>query len=569
MTQQRQAKTDGILRAGALAGLLIFLLIQVFPFIREIAKEPFRVLTRGEIRQRAEMLAAGRFGADPGQNGPPDVTYVSDSTTVAYFSRHRLLEEYEKTWYDDFPADTYRADRLLDDGSRLTLYFHMESGNLVAWEHEAAAGDEGFPSSARPEEALSWAAEWGIRPGDWEPLTPSGGESDGEFVYRHRAGPVGETGLLLTVRPPLPGGADGPFAGGKIAYRYELPEAFTAELERQKELAIQWTTFGSMLPQAAMLVLAVIFASLCGKYTSFRRGWLPAVVTYFLYVVVTANMWAGFRAELLSGGFPKAEADFGALVTVAASMVIELGTALTLYFCTVAGDGLWNRMEPGVRLWPEWREADYGERAYAAMKRGYLVAFILLGLQAVIFLALDWGLGSFVTTDASQATYNMVYPWMFPLLGWWAAVTEEIQYRFFGIGIMRYWLIGLAALLLRRGPSARTAAVLTWLAMIPPNLVWAFGHVSYSIYPVYSRLIELVLLGFLIGWCMIRFGLLAAIFAHAALDGILIGTQLFMDGMPGDGWAAALSMASPALAGWWIFRLHRRRMRQTPAGSAV
>lgn len=568
MTHRRQAKVDGILRAGALAGLLIFLLIQVFPFVREIAKEPFQVLTRGEIRERAEALAAERFGADPGRFVSLDVTYVSDSTAVAYFSKHGLLDEYEKTWYDGFPADIYRADLMLDDGSRLTFSFHMESGNLVAWEHEAAAAD-GFPLSVRPEDALSWAAEWGIRPGDWEPLVPSGSGSDGAFVYRHRGGPVGETGLLLTVRPPSSGRADGIPAGGKIAYRYELPEAFAAEMERQQELAMQWTLFGSMLPQAAMMVLAVIYAALSGKYASFRRGWLPAVVTFFFYVVVTANMWAGFRAEMLSNGFPWAEADAGAFVTVATSIVIAFGTALALYFCAVAGDGLWNRMEPGKRLWPAWRDADYGERAFAAMKKGYLIAFILLGLQAVIFLALDKGLGSFVTTDASQATYNMVYPWMFPLLGWWAAITEEIQYRFFGIGIMRYWLIGLAALIARGAPSPRTAAALTWLAMIPPNLVWAFGHVSYSIYPVYSRLIELTLLGFLIGWCMIRFGLMAAIFAHAALNGILIGTQLFMDGMPGGEWAGTAFMASPALAGWLMLRLHRRRMRQHPAGSAV
>ncbi|HEY8528790.1 MAG TPA: hypothetical protein VIL22_03800 [Paenibacillaceae bacterium] len=565
MTHRRQARVDGVLRAGALAGLLLFLLIQVFPFIREFAKEPFQVLTRGEIRQRAEALAAERFGVDPGRIVSLDVTYLTDSPTVGYFSKHELLDEYEKAWYAEFPTDTYRADLLLDDGSRLLLSFHMESGNLVAWEHAAAERTDDFPASVRPEDALSWAAKWGIRPGEWTPAFSSGGQAKSELVFRHRGSPVGEAGLLLAVRPPAPGDAEGDFFGGKIAYHYELPEAFAAEVQRQEELAERWATFGSFLPQSVMLLLAIVFAAVYGKYSSFRRGLFLASFAFLAYSIVIANMWPGFGAELLADGLPVD--DLVIFFTVFVSILVALGVAVMTYFGAVAGDGLWNRMEPGSRLWPRWREADYGEHVYDAMKRGYLVAFILLGLQSCIFLVLEKGIGSFVTTDVTHSTYNMFYPWLFPLLGWWAAVTEEIQARFFGIGIMRLWLIGLAAFLLRGAPSARTAAVLTWLAMIPPNLVWAFGHVGYSIYPVYSRLIELVLLGFVIGGFMLRYGLMTVIFAHAALDGILIGLQLLTDGMPGDEWAAVISMASPALVGWAIFRLHRRRLRRK-AGSA-
>jgi hypothetical protein len=563
-------KMDGILRAAAAAGLLLFLFIQVFPFISVFAKEPFQVLTREEIRQRAEALAADRFDAAPGRIVSLDVTYLTDSRAIGYFSKYGLLDDFEKTWHADFPADVYRADLRLDDGSYLHLSFHMESGNLVSWEHEAGTGADAAPASVRPEDALAWAAGWGIRPGEWMPAAASGDDAEGEWTFRHRSGPLGEAGLLLTVRLPAVGDANGAPGGGKIAYRYELPEAFAAELARQQELALRWTTLGNLLPQAAMLLAAVICAGLYGKYTSFRRGWFLAALSFLFYFAATLNMWSGFRSDLLFEGLPVDEAEAGVFVTMVVNTMMAMGIAFMTYFCAVAGDGLWNRMAPGTRLWPGWRDADYGERAYDAMKRGYIVAFILLGLQSVIFLAMKAGLGSFTTTDAAQAAYNMTHPWLYPVLGWWAAVSEEIQIRYFGIGIMRLWLIGLAAFLLRKAPSSRTAAALTWLAMIPPNLVWAFGHVGYSIYPVYSRLIELVLLGFLIGWFMIRFGLMTVIFAHAAVDSILIGTQLLTDGMPGDAWAAVAFMASPALVGWAIFRLHRlRRKPGNAAGGAA
>jgi hypothetical protein len=250
---------------------------------------------------------------------------------------------------------------------------------------------------------------------------------------------------------------------------------------------------------------------------------------------------------------------------MAFNIVIMLGLSLFAYFGAVAGDGLWRR--EGYRLWPSWRDPDYGSRVLDAMKQGYALALILLGTQSVILLALEFTLGSFVTTDATQATYNMRWTWLLPLVAWGAGISEELQTRFFGIALFRRWLTGGARRLLGREPSPRAAAALTWLAMVPPNLVWAFGHVGYAIFPVTTRLIELVLLGFLFGWFMMRFGLMAVIFAHSIFDAILMGTQLILDGMPGDTWAGVISMVLPAAVGWAIWQSHRLWRGRRPAAT--
>ena len=95
--------------------------------------------------------------------------------------------------------------------------------------------------------------------------------------------------------------------------------------------------------------------------------------------------------------------------------------------------------------------------------------------------------------------------------------------------------------------------------IVPPGLLWALGHVGYAIYPVYTRVIELVLMSFLFGWFMLRFGIITVIFAHVTLDAILMGMQMMFDGLPGD-FLAAFSLIMPGLVGiviWWLHRTLR------------
>ncbi len=130
-----------------------------------------------------------------------------------------------------------------------------------------------------------------------------------------------------------------------------------------------------------------------------------------------------------------------------------------------------------------------------------------------------------------------------------------LQNRLFGIGVFRSWFVGLARKLKGGEPSKRTVVVLTTLAIVPPGLFWALGHVGYAVYPVYTRVIELVLLSFLFGWFMLRFGLMTVIFAHVTLDAILMGMQMMFDGLPGDFAGGVFSLIFPGLVGiviWWL-----------------
>lgn len=83
-----------------------------------------------------------------------------------------------------------------------------------------------------------------------------------------------------------------------------------------------------------------------------------------------------------------------------------------------------------------------------------------------------------------------------------AAVSEELIYRYFAI-----------TLLLR---------YLKWrfLSVLIPSMIWAFGHYT-ELSPYYLRGIELTLFGTLVGYCFLRFGLIAVITAHYVYDAVV------------------------------------------------
>ena len=59
-------------------------------------------------------------------------------------------------------------------------------------------------------------------------------------------------------------------------------------------------------------------------------------------------------------------------------------------------------------------------------------------------------------------------------------------------------------------------------------MVWAFGHSTYPIYPVYVRGIELTIAGFVFGWIFLRYGLVTMLVAHYAIDAILLAMPLLL-----------------------------------------
>ncbi|MFC5702936.1 type II CAAX prenyl endopeptidase Rce1 family protein [Cohnella faecalis] len=549
-------------------GLIVFLITQVFPMSGDLfATENRATLSRDEARTKTLEIAASKFGLQANQIEDISLTHISNGPASGYFSKEGLMEEFDKKWEKRYPIEVYRADiQVAETGKKLVLLLHMGTGELVRWKDTGTPPSADFGNeepAATAKHAAAYAEFWGVPATDWEWTGKI--DSDGGVPFQSRKAALSEATLKMTVHMPsdyrLTDSSLPPWSGGSVLYKIDVPESFASYMKQQENIANRLSLFAFILPELAMFVLAIVYAGICGSQTSFVRGIFLSAVFFVIYVVITLNMMPALRASDLADG---GTSSGNVIPLVVTTIVIYLAMAGMTYFSAVGGDGLWKSM--GISLWPRWREAGYGADVLRSMLQGYPLAVLLLGAQSLILLILEKTLNVFASSDPSQSTYNMTLPWILPLLAWCAGISEEIQSRFFGIALFRKWFVGLARAITRREPSSRTVALLTTAAILPPGLVWALGHVGYTIYPFYTRVIELVLLSLLFGWFMLRFGLMTVIFAHVTLDSILMGVQMIFDGLPGDLWAGMFSIVMPALVGIAIWALHRtfRRRNGSP-----
>jgi len=98
-----------------------------------------------------------------------------------------------------------------------------------------------------------------------------------------------------------------------------------------------------------------------------------------------------------------------------------------------------------------------------------------------------------------------------------------------------------------------------FIAVLIPSIIWAASHTQYPIYPVYTRLVEVTVIGIILGYVFLKYGFITAMFAHACMDSILMGMSLFSLGYVSDAIAGAFYILLPALIALLISWMHKRR----------
>ncbi len=110
---------------------------------------------------------------------------------------------------------------------------------------------------------------------------------------------------------------------------------------------------------------------------------------------------------------------------------------------------------------------------------------------------------------------NTRFPWVFVLLGgFFPAVSEEWMFRAFSI------------------PFLQKAFRYRWLAVFLASFIWGFGHANYPNQPFFIRGIEVGIVGLVLSWAMIRFGILAPLIAHYSIDAFYSAFLFLRSGNP-------------------------------------
>ncbi|MBO7745225.1 CPBP family intramembrane metalloprotease [Paenibacillus sp. MWE-103] len=521
---------------GLLAGigLIVYLLVQIVPATADSffdsGSEP--VMDKRDAEAKAAAFVEKQFASRP---VAVHAVHQSDSLLYGYLEKNKLTRGYDDKYDRTLPTETYQTTADMPDGSEIFVYQHMQNGSVVGWNR--LGKQQGAPARGTElsDAALAFLASKGYPKAE---LTAFRVQPDtGTVVFEKKsAAGAGDAKLRLTVRGEKL--ENGSFRITAFKPAFAVPQSYAEYVAKQKKLANYLSTLGSLFLSFVLFILAIIYASLYRKHSSFVRGIVISLLFLAMYIVNDVNMKDG----LLAGYGETSDGSVLAAAAVLVSCLVTVVMALAVYFSLVGGDGLWRAM--GRNPWPRYGQPGYGDHVWRSMWLGYLTAFALLGLQTVIFIVLTHAYGSWSTTDVTQSTYNLAVPWAFPLLAWCAAISEEAVFRLFGIGLMKRWFRN------------------SFVASLIPTVIWALGHVTYPIFPSTTRLLELTVIGLVFSFMFLRFGFITVLFAHAIFDSTMMALSLvFMGGA--ENIAAGIVYILLPIPIAWLFRSWDRRAKRS------
>ncbi|GIP40710.1 hypothetical protein J31TS4_39900 [Paenibacillus sp. J31TS4] len=487
----------------------------------KVSKEQAAAVARALIAERDPSFAVNQDAA---------VLHQSDKELSGYLQKYKLNASYQETYGARYPIDYWQV--AIGGGGAAPKYVvsvRMDNPEAIGWMRYGAAASGQTTEAKRKELAEGALRSAGYEPADFV-LKPAEGTGL-RYVYESRKDRIGDAVLQVKI------GLSGTQITG-LSPVFQEPESFRVWLAQEEKAAQRMSLISpglTLLMGLAALILAIIHR----REITFSRGLLLTLIFAGLYALHAANSLPGALTDLepdqLSGTL-----DPGIYLTLTYVLIAIM--AIAMYLSLVTGDQMWRAR--GWNAWPSMREPSFGEEMFYGMGRGYLICLFILGVQQVLFYIAGEAFDSFAITDPTQSTLNLYRPWLFPLLAWMAGISEEVTYRLFGIAFFR------------------KIVRFRFLAVLVPSIIWALGHTGYTIYPSYTRLFEVTILGLIFGYVFLKYGLITAIYAHATMDIILMSLSLMVtEPTPGYIVLGLLYIAMPALIGY-AARAYFSRTRQ-------
>lgn len=512
---------------ASIACFIIFVSIEIVPMIASISSGEFdtHVIKKSEAEDKASLFVEEYTGL---KVKSAKAIHQTDKIMNGYLAKEDLVKIYSDQYDKRFPTDIYQVDLKFVQGGRGTVHVHMQDEKVVSWSLpvdgdglddkqlvSSFLNEQGFRTEEIQNMNFHPNGEWGLAPAGYS-------IDDAKLAIDLKVQSVNGESIVTTYKPV-----------------FTAPSDYIKYVNGQDKLAALLTGFGYMFMSFALFVLSVIYAVLYRKFTSFKYGIILTIIFFITYIIMNLNMLDGIRASMGENA-----SDQMVVITAIFAVLFTIPMAGSVYIALVAGDGLWKAQ--GRDLWPRFGQPGYGDYVWRSMGLSYMFAIILFALQAIIFIALKFSIGTWGTSDATQSPYNMSILWLMPVLAWAAAISEEAVFRFFGIGLFRRWFKN------------------TFAAAIFPTLFWALGHVTYPFYPSSTRLIELMIIGLIFSFIFVRYGFITAMFTHAIFNSVSVSISLITIGTAPNIISAVVFTLLPIPIAYFIKYFHNKRKQLSP-----
>ncbi len=187
------------------------------------------------------------------------------------------------------------------------------------------------------------------------------------------------------------------------------------------------------------------------------------------------------------------------------AILSALGVGAFIFLIVASAEPVYRERLPklaSVRRTLSWR----GVRSrsfFIANVVGIAMTFFFFAYQTVFYLAAD-KLGAWAPADIPFSNLlNTRIPWIAVLfIGFFPAVSEEMQFRAFGIPFLEKIFRSRAA------------------GLIAAAFIWGFLHSAYPNQPFFIRGIEVGVGGIIVGLVMLRFGVIATMIWHYSVDAL-------------------------------------------------
>ncbi len=513
------------MRFWGIIGLIVYIAAGLLPsMLSPEAQEAGEqaAISKKLAADKARQFVQEHYGRNTAQ-WETAVSYRAQVDMIGYVQKLKVTSEYIKQLEPRYPLDTWFVE-VREPASERVYYVDIDlrTGNPVGWTVKPAVEQHGREGRSAGRLVAEHLAARGIPASELRQVDAA----NGRIEYESAAPLIGDAKARFSAVV-----SDGRIV--ELTSGFSVPEVFLAEKNKHDQLGAKLSMY-HLFATGALSLLALIWLFIRRRDNDWKRGSVLTLVFLAIYWTMNANMLPAFRLSAFEYG--QTEGSAAAVYAVFMSVIAGV-LGLGLYFSCVSGEKMWREQA----LWPSSRDAGFGERIADAMKKGYWICFMLLGVQALLFLAAERGFAFWTTVDPMNSPYNMAIPALFPLMAWVAAIEEEAVYRLFAIAALTK--------LLRFRP----------LAVLLSSVIWALGHVQYPIYPVYTRLIEVTVLGILFAVLFLRYGFLVVVFAHAAMDSILMGLSVLTIEGAGNIAAGLLYVVFPALVGLALSAYYRRR----------